>query len=174
MPDYLAAGLAGAAEAGAAGAAFVAFNGVAVGTTGAPVLVVYVVDCLFMGLVIMMQRSKQEGLGAAFGGGFTESIWGAQTSQVLVKATVYAAALFFLFSITLARLYSLREAAPVPTSSVQQELEKSLAPTPSATNAAPVTTPAPSATTLTRVPAASSTSAPVPTAAPAKPATPSH
>ena len=49
-----------------------------------------------MGLVIMMQRSKQEGLGAAFGGGFTESVWGAQTSQVLVKATVWLAALFFL------------------------------------------------------------------------------
>ena len=58
-------------------------------------LVIYVLDCLFMGLVILMQRSKQEGLGAAFGGGFTDSIWGAQTSQVLVKATVVAAALFF-------------------------------------------------------------------------------
>ena len=54
-------------------------------------LVIYILDCAFMGLVIMMQRSKQEGLGAAFGGGFTESIWGAQTSNVLVKATVWAA-----------------------------------------------------------------------------------
>ena len=57
----------------------------------------FVIDCLFMGLVIMMQRSKQEGLGAAFGGGFTESVWGAQTSQVLVKATVWAAIIFFVF-----------------------------------------------------------------------------
>ena len=53
-------------------------------------LTVYVLDCAFMGLVIMMQRSKQEGLGAAFGGGFTESVFGAQTSNVLVKATVWA------------------------------------------------------------------------------------
>ena len=50
-------------------------------------LVVLIVACPLMCLVIMMQRSKQEGLGAAFGGGFTESVWGAQTSNVLVKAT---------------------------------------------------------------------------------------
>jgi preprotein translocase subunit SecG len=137
-------------------------------------LVIYVADCIFMGLVIMMQRSKQEGLGAAFGGGFTESIWGAQSSQVLVKATVVAAALFFFLSVTLARLYSMREATPVPTSSVQTELEKASAPT----NAAPVTTPAttvPTATTTpVPMPSASSTSTATPAAAPAKTATPTH
>ena len=70
----------------------------------------YVIICVLMCLVILMQRSKQEGLGAAFGGGFTESVWGAQTSQVLVKATVVLTALFFILSITLARLYSYRAA----------------------------------------------------------------
>ena len=59
-------------------------------------LVVLIVTCPLMCLVIMMQRSKQEGLGAAFGGGFTESVWGAQTSNVLVKATVILAATFFI------------------------------------------------------------------------------
>ncbi len=142
-------------------------------------LVVYVLDCVFMGLVIMMQRSKQEGLGAAFGGGVTDAIWGAQTSQVLVKATVYAAALFFILSISLARLYSMRESTIVPTSSIQQELEKTSAPAPA--NAVPATTPAPSAPTPTATPSASSTPAPVTPApapaaptTPAKPATPSH
>src|ERR1700677_1677395 len=87
-------------------------------------LFIYVIDCAFMGLVIMMQRSKQEGLGAAFGGGFTDSVWGAQTSQVLVKATVVLAALFFILSLGLARLYSHKAALnenPV-VSSVQQAL----------------------------------------------------
>jgi len=36
-------------------------------------------------LVILMQRPKSEGLGAAFGGGVTENIFGAQTTNVLVK-----------------------------------------------------------------------------------------
>jgi preprotein translocase subunit SecG len=137
-------------------------------------LFVYVADCLFMGLVIMMQRSKQEGLGAAFGGGFTDSIWGAQTSQVLVKATVVAAALFFILSVTLARLYSMREATPAPTSSVQTELEKASAPT----NAAPVTTPAttvPTATTTpVPMPPLNSTSTATPAKAPAKTPAPAH
>jgi len=132
-------------------------------------LVVYVLDCLFMGLVIMMQRSKQEGLGAAFGGGFTDSIWGAQTSQVLVKATVVAAALFFILSITLARLYSMREATPLPTSSVQTELEKASVPAVAPTNAAPVTTPAVPTATATPVPAPAATTSTT-TPAPAKPA----
>ena len=133
-------------------------------------LVIYVLDCLFMGLVILMQRSKQEGLGAAFGGGVTDALWGAQTSQVLVKATVVAAVIFFMLSITLARLYSMRESTAPPTSSVQQELEKSaaLTPAPSATNAAPVTTPA------STVPSATSTNATAPATAPAVPATQSH
>jgi preprotein translocase subunit SecG len=104
----------------------------------------YVIDCAFMGLVIMMQRSKQEGLGAAFGGGFTESVWGAQTSQVLVKATVWAAIFFFILSISLARLYSHRAAMIEKGSPVQQMLEKPVAPptpAPTATPAVPATTP---------------------------------
>jgi len=106
-------------------------------------LFIYVIDCAFMGLVIMMQRSKQEGLGSAFGGGFTESVWGAQTSQVLVKATVWAAILFFILSIALARLYSHRATLMGKGSPVQQILEKPVAPvTPATTNTAPAATPA--------------------------------
>jgi preprotein translocase subunit SecG len=127
----------------------------------------YVLDCAFMGLVIMMQRSKQEGLGAAFGGGFTESVWGAQTSQVLVKATVYAAILFFILSITLARLYSHRNTLMEKGSPVQQMLAKPVATTPAATPAVPATTPM-NSTPVAPAPANASTQpAPV---APAKPA----
>lgn len=125
-------------------------------------LVIYVLDCAFMGLVIMMQRSKQEGLGAAFGGGFTESVWGAQTSNVLVKATVWAAIIFFVLSITLARLYSHQEALAAKGSPVQQMLEKPVAPTATPTSAAPVA-PAPTK--------ASTPTPPAPTTpAPAQPA----
>jgi preprotein translocase subunit SecG len=130
-------------------------------------LVVYVVDCVFMGLVIMMQRSKQEGLGAAFGGGFTESIWGAQTSNVLVKATVWAAAIFFILSIVLARLYSNTAASSHSISPVLQELTQPATPTPAApTNS---TTPAAPATTPLK-PASASTSTPTTNPSPVTPA----
>jgi preprotein translocase subunit SecG len=126
----------------------------------------FVIDCAFMGLVIMMQRSKQEGLGAAFGGGITDSVWGAQTSQVLVRATVWAAIIFFGLSITLARLYSHRASLQGEGSSVQQQLAM-----PVATPAAPVTpvTPAPAASAPTASPAATSAApvAPAPAATPA-------
>lgn len=82
----------------------------------------YVIVALFMSLIILMQRSKQEGLGAAFGGGFTDSVWGAQTSQVLVKATVVFATCFFLFSICLDRLYSTRANLSHEESPVQKAL----------------------------------------------------
>jgi preprotein translocase subunit SecG len=128
-------------------------------------LAIYVIDCLFMGLVIMMQRSKQEGLGAAIGGGFMQEFAGAQTSAVLVRATVYAAALFFILSITLARLSSTSGSGPAPISSVQQELEKSLAPTLAPTNAAPAMNPASPLTapsTVTNAPAAAPANKPAP------------
>jgi preprotein translocase subunit SecG len=96
-------------------------------------LAVLVVACPLMCLVILMQRSKQEGLGAAFGGGFTESVWGAQTSNVLVKATVVLAATFFIVSIALARLYTIRAHSLERTSTLQEQLLK---PTTGATNAA--------------------------------------
>ena len=117
----------------------------------------YVIVCALMLLVILMQRSKQEGLGAAFGGGFTESLWGAQTSQVLVKTTVWLAVLFFVISISLARLYAHKAALKGEESSVQKEL---LLPTPA---------PAASNTTLPAPPPAAPSSAPV-TPAPVAPA----
>ncbi len=92
-------------------------------------LVVFVIDCLFMWLVILMQRSKQEGLGAAFGGGMMEGAFGAQTSNILVKSTVWAAIIFFVVSILLARLYSHRTAMlESNASSVQQQLSLPVAP----------------------------------------------
>ena len=143
-----------------------------INTTIDILLFFYVIDCLFMGLVIMMQRSKQEGLGAAFGGGFTESVWGAQTSNVLVKATVWAAIFFFILSISLARLYSHRATLMEKGSAVQQELSKPV--TPATPNPTPTATPVvPSATTPTSAPSvpapANAVSQPAPVA-PVKPA----
>ena len=61
---------------------------------------------LLMILVILMQRPKSEGLGAAFGGGVTENIFGAQTTNVLVKFTSYLAAFFFVVTFVLSILYA--------------------------------------------------------------------
>ena len=60
--------------------------------------------CLLMVLIVLMQRPKQEGLGAAFGGGVTDQMWGAQTTNVLQKATVTLAIIFFVITLVLAVL----------------------------------------------------------------------
>jgi preprotein translocase subunit SecG len=60
--------------------------------------------CLLMVLIILMQRPKQEGLGAAFGGGVTDQMFGAQTSNVLQKVTVTLAIIFFVITLILAVL----------------------------------------------------------------------
>lgn len=67
-------------------------------------LVVFVIVCLLMTLLILMQRPKQEGLGAAFGAGVTDQVFGARTTNVLQRGTVYLASLFFILALTLAVL----------------------------------------------------------------------
>src|SRR4030088_2552226 len=58
-------------------------------------LAIYVLVALLMLLVILMQRPKSEGLGAAFGGAVTENLFGAQTTNVLVKFTAWLAVFVF-------------------------------------------------------------------------------
>lgn len=67
-------------------------------------LVVFVIVCLLMTLLVLMQRPKQEGLGAAFGGGVTDQVFGARTTNVLQRGTVYLGSLFFILALALAIL----------------------------------------------------------------------
>jgi preprotein translocase subunit SecG len=95
-------------------------------------LVFFVLVALLMVLVILMQRPKSEGLGAAFGGAVTENIFGAQTTNVLVKFTTWLAGIFFGLTLALSILYAHRSTAD---SAFRRELMK--------TQAAPQTSPAP-------------------------------
>jgi preprotein translocase subunit SecG len=82
-----------------------------------------------------MPRPKSEGLGAAFGGAVTENIFGAQSTNVLVKFTAWLAGIFFALTFALSILYAHRSTAD---SAFRRELMKS--------QAAPQTSPAPTAT----------------------------
>src|SRR3954470_15916854 len=73
---------------------------------------IYVFVALLMMLVILMQRPKSEGLGAAFGGGVTENIFGAQTTNVLTKVTGWLAAIFFFLTFFLSILYARKANTP--------------------------------------------------------------
>ncbi len=99
----------------------------------------YVSIALLMMLVILMQRPKSEGLGAAFGGGVTENIFGAQTTNVLTKITGWLAALFFILTFVLSILYAHKGNS---SSNLRRELIKNLPP--AATTTSPAPSPGPS------------------------------
>lgn len=73
--------------------------------------VVEVVVCLLLGLVVMLQKPKEGGLGGAFGGGALEASLGADAGNVLIKATATLGAIFLLNTLVLARLTSKPESA---------------------------------------------------------------
>lgn len=85
-----------------------------------PILITFhVLVCLLMIGVVLMQRPKNEGLGAAFGGGMTENIFGAQTTHVLQKFTVWLGIIFFILTLSLAMIYAKRGTGET---SIQREL----------------------------------------------------
>ena len=87
-------------------------------------LAAFALVALLMMLVILMQRPKSEGLGAAFGGGVTENIFGAQTTNVLTTVTTWLASIFFVVILLLSSLYAHRSTA---SSDVRRELMKTSA-----------------------------------------------
>lgn len=108
-------------------------------------LVAYMLVALLMLLVILMQRPKSEGLGAAFGGGVTENIFGAQTTNVLVKFTAWLAGIFFALTFALSILYAHQSAGD---KSLRRELLKeqtgaAVSPSPAAAQPSPASSPAP-------------------------------
>ena len=64
--------------------------------------VIIIAVSILMVLVVLIQRPKQEGLGAAFGGGTLDSALGAHTTDILQKFTTWLGILFFVSAIGLA------------------------------------------------------------------------
>lgn len=64
--------------------------------------VIIIAVSVLMVLVVLIQRPKQEGLGAAFGGGALDSALGAHTTDILQKFTTWLGILFFVSAIGLA------------------------------------------------------------------------
>ena len=71
--------------------------------------VIYVIICIFLILVVLLQSGKGGGMGAAFGGGGgtgQQVFGGAGAGNILTKMTAISAALFMILSATLAYLSS--------------------------------------------------------------------
>jgi preprotein translocase subunit SecG len=130
---------------------------------------ILVICCILLTVVVLIQRPRSEGLGTAFGGGMTESMFGAGTSDVLTKITIWMAGAFFLCTLLLAILLSHRsdaqpsvlESAINPVAAEVEEAVETIESVETETTEPPVKieTPAPAAETES-APAENSASAP--------------
>ena len=123
--------------------------------------VVEVVVCILLGMVVMIQKPKEGGLGGAIGGGMMEAALGADAGNVLIRTTAILGAIFLLNTLVLARLTS-----TVHSRSLMARESEPVAETAPAVPEAPAL---PEAPELPAAPAAEVPAAPAP-AAPAAPA----
>lgn len=108
-------------------------------------LVVLVLSGLLLIGLILLQKSKSEGLGLAFGAGAGESLFGARAGNVLSRATVVLGIVFMTCSLVLGVMFAQNERTlmdgvssdPLQASEVPVEAQ-GLNVTPAAEPAAPV------------------------------------
>ena len=72
-------------------------------------IVVEVLCCLLLIGLVLLQKSKSEGLGLAFGAGAGESLFGARAGNVLSKATVVLGVVFMASTLILGVLFAQRD-----------------------------------------------------------------
>ena len=69
--------------------------------------IIHVSVCLFLMLVVLLQQGKGGGMGAAFGGGATQQVFGGRgAGNLLTRATAICAGIFMLTSVSLAYVSS--------------------------------------------------------------------
>ncbi len=69
-------------------------------------LIVEVLSAFLLVVVILAQKSKDQGLGMAFGSGMGESLFGSRAGNVLTRMTITLAAVFMLATIALGILFA--------------------------------------------------------------------
>ena len=64
-------------------------------------ITLFMLLCILLCFVILIQESKSTGLGASFGGEASESLFGTSTAEVLKKFTAWLALIFFVSCVLL-------------------------------------------------------------------------
>jgi preprotein translocase subunit SecG len=104
---------------------------------------VYVVVCLFLIVVVLLQQGRAGDIASAFGGSSSQTVFGARSgATVLTRATTAAAIMFMIGSIALAVMWQ-KGPASVVSGVKTPAAQTAPASAPASTPAAPATTPAP-------------------------------
>lgn len=131
---------------------------------------VLILVSVFLILVVLAQKAKDGGMGAALGGGAAEAAFGAETGNVLSKSTIYAAIIFFVlaFTLYLGRIYERKHAAADAGSALPSIAVPATTAAAANTTAAPAVK-LPAATTPAATPAPTTPAPAAATPAPAEP-----
>jgi preprotein translocase subunit SecG len=77
-------------------------------------IIVHIIVCIALILIVLLQTGKGADMGAAFGGGGSQTLFGTTgASTFLSKATTVAAIVFMLTSLTLAYMSSHRSGGSI-------------------------------------------------------------
>jgi len=100
-------------------------------------IIIHVLVCIALIMIVLLQTGKGSDMGAAFGGGSSQTLFGSTgASTFLSKATTGAAIVFMLTSLGLAYMSSHRTGTESVVTTAPAPIESSAQP-------APVTPPAP-------------------------------
>ena len=99
----------------------------------AAITVIHVLACLFMIGVVLLQQGKGADMGAAFGSGASQTLFGARGSaNFLTRATAILATIFFVSNMALAWMASKETGAPASVTVTTPEAPKNDVPVPAA------------------------------------------
>ena len=108
-------------------------------------VIIHVIVCVALIMIVLLQTGKGADIGAAFGGGGSNTLFGTSgASTFLSKATTVAAIVFMITSLTLAYLSSQRQTTSIVTEAPAVEskaAEAAPAPAPAVPPAATETKP---------------------------------
>jgi preprotein translocase subunit SecG len=104
------------------------------------ITILHVVVCLFLVAVVLLQSGKGAEMGASFGSGGSQSVFGAGGGTTfLSKLTTAAAVIFMLTSLTLAYMSGLPSSSSIMAGKIKSSTTgKSAAPVPQTSAPAPV------------------------------------
>jgi preprotein translocase subunit SecG len=107
------------------------------------VIVLHIIVCIALILIVLLQTGKGADMGAAFGGGSSQTLFGSTgASTFLSKATTAAAVVFMLTSLVLAYMSGNQSARTIMTDSPAPIEQPAAAPSGTDTQGAEQTAPA--------------------------------
>ena len=88
------------------------------------IAVLFVISCIILILIILIQKGKGGGLSSAFGGGMAGGLLGSKTGDFLTWVTIVLVGIVLLFAVFLAKYYKPSpEEAPGITTTMQTQPE---------------------------------------------------